>query len=269
MKPSISKKVLVILLLAAALVSMFGLSRVAGSPEFHKETLAALEEKQATVLQLSAAAGAASAALSLVPGDAATPIAEKLADLSANFLVVLAAILLEKYLLTLTGFVTFAILIPAACLLYILNLFFDWRSLRALATKLVAFGLLIVLVVPASVQVANLIENTYETSIQATIDAANEASKDAEEKAEDEGFLSGILSGIANAASGVADKVAGMVNNFIEALAVMLVTSCVIPILVLLFLAWVAKALLGVSAPLARPVPAKPRPEPAAPAELP
>ena len=36
-------------------------------------------------------------------------------------------------------------------------------------------------------------------------------------------------------------------NRFIEAIAVMLVTSCVIPILVLLFFVWLVKLVLGVN----------------------
>ena len=40
-------------------------------------------------------------------------------------------------------------------------------------------------------------------------------------------------------------------NRFLEALAVMLVTSCVIPVLVLLFFVWFVKAMF--SAPLLSP----------------
>ena len=42
------------------------------------------------------------------------------------------------------------------------------------------------------------------------------------------------------------DGARNSLNNFIEALAVMIVTSCVIPILVLLFFIWLAKTILGV-----------------------
>ena len=98
-----------ILPLLAALLSFFVLAGVASSSEFHKHSIAALEEKQTTVLELSAASAAASAAITLIPGDAATPIAEQLADLSSHFLVVLCAIYLEKYLLTITGFLAFKI----------------------------------------------------------------------------------------------------------------------------------------------------------------
>ena len=40
-----------------------------------------------------------------------------------------------------------------------------------------------------------------------------------------------------------------VLNRFIEALAVMIVTSCVIPILVLFFFVWVTKLILGVDLP--------------------
>ena len=39
-------------------------------------------------------------------------------------------------------------------------------------------------------------------------------------------------------------------NDFIEALAVMLVTSCVIPVLVLLFFVWITKVILGMELPV-------------------
>ena len=216
-----------ILPLLAALLSFFVLAGVASSSEFHKHSIAALEEKQTTVLELS-----------LIPGDAATPIAEQLADLSSHFLVVLCAIYLEKYLLTITGFLAFKILIPVACLAYILNVLFDWRGLRLLAGKLAAFGLLIVLVIPVSLQLSNMIEDTYQASIDATIQSAQDAAEEIEDSAaeggDEKGFWAGLLDGITHAASGAADKVGRMANDFLEALAVMLVTSCIIPILVLL-----------------------------------
>ena len=49
-----------ILPLLAALFSFFVLAGVASSPEVHKHSIAALEEKQTTVLELSAASAAAS-----------------------------------------------------------------------------------------------------------------------------------------------------------------------------------------------------------------
>lgn len=249
----------IVLPLLLALISLFFLSGPASSAQFHADSLAALEEKQTTVLELSAASSAASAAITLIPGDTATPIADKLADLSSHFLVVLCAIFLEKYLLTITGFVAFKVLIPVACGAYLLNVLFGWKGLRVLAYKLAAFGLLIFLVIPVSLQLSHMIEATYQDSIDATIESARETTSAVEsaaedEAAEDEGFWAGLISsiteGIGNVTAGITDKVGGMVNDFMEALAVMLVTSCVIPILVLLSFVWLAKALLALDIPI-------------------
>ena len=60
MKEVLQKKTLfVVIPLLIALLSVFVLSGPASSPDLHGSTLAALEEKQTTVLELSAASAAA------------------------------------------------------------------------------------------------------------------------------------------------------------------------------------------------------------------
>ena len=117
------------------------------------------------------------------------------------------------------------------------------------------FGIAIAVVIPASVKVSDLIEQTYQSSIQDTIDSAKKATEQIQENNGEQsesdtddgnGVISGILSGIKNGVSDISDKVETVLNNFIEALAVMLVTSCVIPVLVLVFFFWLAKNMLGV-----------------------
>lgn len=242
-----------------SLVSFFALAKPFSSVDFYQGTLDELEEKQTTVLELSAAATAASAAITLIPGDTATPIADELAGLTSHFMLVLCAIFLEKYLLTITGTVTFSILIPISCGLYILYLLLNLRTLRTLAAKLLLFGVLIVAVIPTSVWLTNRIEDTYQESIQATIDTAKETTTAIQEESEtekdaDEGFFSGIISnvtnGVSSAVTGATDKAGEIVNRFIEALAVMAITCCVIPILVLMTFVWLAKMILAVELPM-------------------
>lgn len=246
----------VAVLAVIALLSIFVVSKYAASPEFHAETIEALDEKRSTVMELTAATTATSVAITMLPGDAATPIAEQLADLSAGFLVVFCAIYLEKYLVTITGFVAFKFLIPAACVLLIVETFWRNHTLRQVAGKLAAFGIAIVLVIPASVAVSNLIETTYESSIQETIDLAQETAEEIEDNSEAEeektGIIAGLISKVESTVTGVTDKVENVLNNFIEALAVMLVTSCVIPVLVILFFIWLMRLLLGVDLDLPR-----------------
>lgn len=247
-----------ILPLLAALLSIFVITKYAASPEVHQKTIDALDQKKTTVLELTAASTAASAAITLLPDDTATPIAEKLTDLSACFLIVVCAIYIEKYLVTITGYATFLILIPLACAVLSVNAFLKKQVWQNLAYKLIAFGIAIFMIIPTSVKIADLIEATYQASIQSTIDSALETAdlieqenseEDAEEAEESsgkkEGFFAGIISQVTESVTTVTDKVKTSLNDFIEALAIMLVTSCVIPILVILFFWWVIKLLLS------------------------
>lgn len=241
--------------LLVAVFSIFVVSKWAGSPDSHRATLESLDEKKTTVMELTAASTAASAAITLLPGDTATPIAEKLIDLSGYFLIVLCAIYLEKYLVTITGYAAFTILIPLACGAWIAGAFTERAMWKTLAKKLVIFGLAIFLVIPASVRVSNLIETTYEASIQETIDSAKNSTELIDEGADEESAaaensLSGIFSKVADKVTEVKDGVLraaeSILNRFVEALAVMLVTSCVIPVLVLAFFVWLVKVIIGV-----------------------
>ena len=146
--------------LLIGILSFTVVGKYAAAPESHQATITSLDEKKNTVLELTMAATATSAVITLLPGDIGTPIAEKVADLSGYLLIVLCAIFLEKYLVTITGYAAFKIFIPAACVLFATNLFVSNRSLDRLARKLLVFGICIFLVVPSSVKISDLIEHT-------------------------------------------------------------------------------------------------------------
>ena len=250
------KAALAALLVLAALISIFAVGKRASDPAYHQSSIDALAEKQETVLELTAASTAASAAITLLPGDTATPIAEKLADL-----IVLCAIFLEKYLLTITSYVSFTILIPAACALGIAALFSEKlrAALGKLAWHLLLFALAIAFAIPAGVKVSSMIEDTYRASIEETIANAEQTTEDIQsatsgetdegEKSGLSGLFSKVTEGITGAATAAVGQLKTVLNRFIEALAVMLVTSCLIPILVLLFFAWLVKLMLGIDLP--------------------
>ena len=66
-------------------------------------------------------------------------------------------------------------------------------------------------------------------------------------------FFSKVTEGFTSVTSGAVEKLKGILNHFLEALAVMLVTSCLIPILVLFFFVWLIKLFLGADLPPALP----------------
>lgn len=278
-------------LLLVAILSITVVGKYVSAPENHQKTIASLDEKKQTVMELTAASTVTSALITLLPGDTATPIAEKMADVSGYLLVVLCAIYLEKYLVTITGYVAFTYLIPIACGLWMLNLIFANATVRKLAAKLAVFGLAISLVVPASVKISDLIGDTYQAQIKATIEDAKNtqsilensgvvddtnaaengtgitgtATENTQEKNNSESSsVSNIFDWAKDAISSAKDSVANVVenvtisteelvqkvenslNHFIEAVAVMIITSCVIPMLVLLLFFWMVKIVLDV-----------------------
>ena len=172
--------------LLIGILSFTVVGKYAAAPESHQATITSLDEKKNTVLELTMAATATSAVITLLPGDIGTPIAEKVADLSGYLLIVLCAIFLEKYLVTITGYAAFKIFIPAACVLFATNLFVSNRSLDRLARKLLVFGICIFLVVPSSVKISDLIEHTYQAQIEATLEEAKGTEKLLENNAESE-----------------------------------------------------------------------------------
>lgn len=236
-----SKKILSIVLpVIIAVFSIFVLAKPASSPTTYAKTIASLDEKKTTVMELTAASTAVSAAITLIPGDTATPIAEKLADLSTYFLVVLCAIYLEKYMLTLAGFAVCKVMVPAVCILFIVNVFRKSEACKRLMKKIGVLSLALIFLVPVSVKVSDFIQNTYEESINETISSAKEMSNELEDE-EDKSLWDRITDGATSAVK----KVEQSLNQFVEALAVLIVTSCIIPILILVFFVWLMKMLLG------------------------
>ena len=251
-----------LLAVVVALVSFFLAGSYFTNPETYRDTVAALDAKRDTVMNLVGASTGSSAAISLLPGDAGTPIAEKLVDLSSDFLVVIAAIYLEKYLLTILGAAAFKLLIPVGCVLAAIALLAGDRlpgshSLRRLGVKLVVFGLAACAVVPVSVRVSGMIEQTYEASISETIqtaeqttDAIEESASEADAKTSDSTNPLSFLLQMPEELSKLTESARNSLNNFIEALAVMVVTSCIIPILVLVFFLWLVRLVLGINVDL-------------------
>ena len=270
----------VVVLLMIAVLSGTVVASRASSVKHHTKSISELDEKKDNVLKLAAGATASSAAITLIPGDAGTPIAQKLVDLSSDFLIVMAAIYLEKYLLTLFGIAAFRILVPASCVLFLVAVLGSgYPALRdkflGISARLFVFGLMISIVVPASVYVSRLIENTYQSTLDAAVQSLEQPEEvssitgDATTQVQSEatqpqsgfnGFFQGvgeffgaipeavqsIPGALTESARKALDWAQAQINLFIETLAVMIVTSCVIPILVLFFFLWLAKTILGV-----------------------
>lgn len=148
-----------------------------------------LEKQERDVMTLSATAAGASAAITLIPGDAGTPIAEQLADLSTDFVYLLAVIVLEKYIMNIAGFISFKLLIPLVCLLVLIIHFVIKdesmkKKIRIMSAKIAAFAVCLVLVVPVSAYCTEFINSTYEGSMNQMIEDAKNSTDTVKNSAE-------------------------------------------------------------------------------------
>lgn len=258
MNPNVRRWIAVAALVVIALLSVFVLAGRLSDPAFHAASITALDEKKVTVTELTAAVAAGSVIISAVPGDATTPIANQVAEMATYLLIIVGAIMLEKFLLTMTFLVTFQYLIPIACVLTGIWLFTNRTVLVQLAVRLAVFGVIICLIVPASVQMSTLVEETFDIqqtvdAVQQSVDEIGQADAGQETENEDSGlfdWVSGIGESITSGVTDLKQKAEQMLSKFIDAIAVLIITNCVLPIAVLLFFLWVTKLIFGVQLPV-------------------
>ena len=221
-----------------AVVSISKITPQATNPDNHKHSIEQIDEKIETTLALAGVSAGSATVMSLFPEDWCTPIADQLAELSKFFLLVLSALYVEKYLISVSGFITFAILIPVALALICSGIVFGKSNFKSMGLKVATVGLIIYMIVPISVTTSDLIYTTEQQKIDDAIDTYNNL--DFQDDSSDN-----LLLKLKNTVLGTLDKATGFVKSLIDALAVTIVTACLIPLLVLLFLVWGVKALFS------------------------
>lgn len=236
-------------------------------PATYPHTIEMLDKNRTTILGLTAASAAASAAVSALPDDICSPIAQEISEFSTYFLLILSIVYLEKYLLTIFGAAACYLLIPVGCSALLVNFFFPKSVLQNIGTKLLVFAAALLLVIPTSVWVSDQINAIYSKSIEITVQAANAVSENLIGEVTDESDTNtsvideakALLGDLSGSVAGVVEQFKNLLNRFIEATAVMIVTTCLIPILVILFFAWIVKILFNVqiTAPASFPKPKK------------
>lgn len=228
---------LIAILIIGIVFSWTVLREIATSTETYRTTIQALDEKKADVLAITAASTATAAAITIIPDDVGTPVAEKLEDITEYLVWALIAIYVEKYLLTLFGFVSTVVLIPFSFILLIWHCVSEDRRKVFLAVKLLVSGALIVVLIPFSTIVTGYIYNTYKESNDETLSIATRIEEAVDENdAAEKTIWDRISDATKSIKSGVSSTLAlakNALNRFIDAIVLLIVNDVVIPILVL------------------------------------
>ncbi len=244
----LGKLLLCLLLVLLAVFSSLVVSDWATSLERNQAVYSSISDKAETVLKLTAASTVASAGISAIPGDTATPIAGKLADFTEYFLLILCVLYAEKYLIGVIGAAAFQVMIPVACLLWIVSLFWNAEAMRRLARRLALLAVVFSIVIPVSIGVSDLVYENYKSSIDATMQESSRLSADTSglsEAGDNSSLVSSVLGRLSETVTGLADRAAKLLNRYVEALAILIVTSCIIPLLALVFFIWLFRLLVG------------------------
>ncbi len=232
-------------------------------PATYDHTIEVLDHNRTTILGLTAASAAASAAVSALPDDVCSPLSQEISEFTTYFMLILSVIYLEKYLLTILAAAACYILIPAGCSSLLVNYFFPSGLLKSIGAKLVVFGTALLLVIPASVWVSDQINAIYSESIEITVESASAVSENLIGEVADDGQenttvideAKALLGDLSGSVAGVVEQFKNLLNRFIEATAVMIVTTCLIPLLVIVFFVWIVKTLFNVQIILSPSIP--------------
>ena len=90
----LASKILILILIAA--LSFFVITAQLPETDFVQNSIESVEDSSNMVMKFSAATLSASLAISALPDDFATPLAESLADMNIYFIAILVILFLEK-----------------------------------------------------------------------------------------------------------------------------------------------------------------------------
>lgn len=252
-RENISKKVVLFSILAVLIggFSFFQGAKLLEDTEVYRGTVEVLDEKKGNVMGMTAALVGTSTLITGLPDDMGTPVAEQLMDMTDWLLLVLCVVFLEKYGLTMLWVAACKVLIPLACILFIVDMVGEKRALRQIWMKLAVLSLVFTVAIPVGVKSAEMIEKAYETSITVLAEEGDELAQMMEaDTKEKENWLQSIFGKVKDSAEAKLEKAKEVLVRYTEQTAVMLVTSCLIPVVVLLFLFWVCKTVIGLDVSL-------------------
>jgi len=247
----------VLALCLAAVISFFGLTAWIPDSGFVENSIESVEESNNTVMRLSAATLATAVAISALPDDFATPLAESLADMNIYFVAILVVLFLEKILILYGVKAAFAVIIPVACVAGVLAIMAKKEFLKSFAIRLCILGMAVALVVPCSTHVTNIVAADLTAYVDSTIDETNEGADKLNEAmvdgAEDKTVFEKLSDLFQTAVSGVSDLMVHFQNTIrkcMNSIAILILTNCLMPLMTFFILKWILKETFQIVIPM-------------------
>lgn len=245
-------KILLAVLIAVSSVSI--LAYKVPEHRYVKETLDSLEESKTTIMEFSGATIAVSLAITALPDDFGSPLASTLTDMNKYFVFIFAVLYVERLIVVEGMKLSFVYIIPIACILYILAVLSGKAFFKNFAAKLMVLGLAIVFVIPISTHVTEKVCDDYLVYVDETIEEADAGAKKVNEimASGEEGttVFDKLTDAFKTAIQGISDLLTyfeNVLKKCVNSIAIMIVTTFVVPLLVLLLFRWLLKELFSLN----------------------
>lgn len=226
-------------------LSIFVASSVVSKCSLFTRSIESLDDSQEVVMAVTGATLGVSVAITFLPDDYASPLADTLADMSTYFVILLGMILFEKLLITVGVPFIFRFIIPAGIILLIVYYISHKKIIRTIAYKLLAFAIVIILAVPLGTSVSKWLCSSSLDYVNETVTQAQDGSDKIEEISEssssDKSFYETVSSVFDSAIEGVTDLFnyyKGIIQKFINTIAIMMLAYLVVPFVTFLLMLW-------------------------------
>ena len=224
---------------------------------FIKDSIEIVEESSNTVMKFSAATLSTSLAISALPDDFATPLADSLADMNIYFIAILVMLHFEQLLIRYGVKLAFAIAIPVACGIGILSILLKKELLKGIAARVAVLGLAVALVVPCSTHITNYIAADLKAYVENTIadtedggDKLNEAMEGGTEEQTMFEKLSDLFQTAINDMSNLMTHFQNTIRKCMNSIAILILTNCLMPIVNFFILKWILKETFHIALPM-------------------
>lgn len=247
------------------ILSAVVLSRKVPESQYVKATIEQLEDNQGTVTAFSGATIATSLALSYLPDDIASPLANTVSDLNIYFIVLYAVIFIEKLIVVEGTKMALRWIIPTACGFFIASILLNKASIKNLGIKIFILGISLVVVIPISIHFTNAVCRDYMVYVEETIAEASAGSGKINELMNEENdttFFEKISDAFKTAIQGVEDLITyfkNVIKRCVTSIAILLITNFALPVAVLFIFKWLLKELFAIDLPVPQALTRLPR----------
>ena len=247
----------ILILVLIGVFSFFVITSWLPDRGFIKDSIKSVEESSNTVMKFSAATLSTSLAISALPDDFATPLADSLADMNIYFIAILVMLHFEQLLIRYGVKLAFAIAIPVACGIGILSILLKKELLKGIAARVAVLGLAVALVVPCSTHITNYIAADLTAYVENTIadtedggDKLNEAMEGGTEEQTMFEKLSDLFQTAINDMSNLMTHFQNAIRKCMNSIAILILTNCLMPIVNFFILKWILKETFHIALPM-------------------